>query len=562
MKKILIIILSICFITTLSACETSVESIDYDLVHLEKVLGELSIDSYVSSSFNLVTAYENVSVKYTSNNSAIVIEDSKAIVTRGSDDVLVTIQATAQRGQCVSTKNFNVNVMKNVINDVVNYVSIADVYDMDIGDTVLLESVSVSDSYSLGTHFTDGDDVIFVSGLSDLTIGDTYELKAEISSYGVDENAVYQLINVEETLLSDDTKVLEPKEKSIEYVATTTDFNYYSVCGTLEIVEETLFMVDGDYKLEISSNNLSSSIEVLKYYENREITINVYVTGGFDNREVLTYVTQEDIVTQESIKVNIVKDNLDIDTVLIRDVTLPTFGDYDTTITWESNNAAISNTGVISRQENDVTAILSAVISLNDYSITKEFEVTILSVNQRYLNELFISEYYEGTSSNKYIEIYNPTNEDIDLTDYTLKIGVNGALFSTTYNFTGVLNSGDVFIVYYSSSVDEIKEIINSSGMLNATSGVANFNGNDAIGLFKDDKLIDIFGIEGNNPTTSWPLVSGSTVDHRVIRDENYGANPVWDINEWVATSVSSTNLVLDSLCTHVILPMFKGDDE
>ena len=33
---------------------------------------------------------------------------------------------------------------------------------------------------------------------------------------------------------------------------------------------------------------------------------------------------------------------------------------------------------------------------------------------------LFFSEYAEGSSNNKYLEIYNPTNVDVDLNDYRL----------------------------------------------------------------------------------------------------------------------------------------------
>ena len=42
-------------------------------------------------------------------------------------------------------------------------------------------------------------------------------------------------------------------------------------------------------------------------------------------------------------------------------------------------------------------------------------------------NELFISEYIEGWSNNKAIEIYNPTGSAIDMSDYQLERYSNGA---------------------------------------------------------------------------------------------------------------------------------------
>ncbi|MGB3618615.1 MAG: lamin tail domain-containing protein, partial [Catalinimonas sp.] len=40
--------------------------------------------------------------------------------------------------------------------------------------------------------------------------------------------------------------------------------------------------------------------------------------------------------------------------------------------------------------------------------------------------DLFFSEYVEGSSSNKALEIYNPTDADIDLTGYRVELFSNG----------------------------------------------------------------------------------------------------------------------------------------
>ena len=41
--------------------------------------------------------------------------------------------------------------------------------------------------------------------------------------------------------------------------------------------------------------------------------------------------------------------------------------------------------------------------------------------------DLFISEYVEGWSNNRALEIYNPTNAAVDLSDYRLERYSNGA---------------------------------------------------------------------------------------------------------------------------------------
>ncbi|MEX2380689.1 MAG: lamin tail domain-containing protein, partial [Vicingaceae bacterium] len=42
-------------------------------------------------------------------------------------------------------------------------------------------------------------------------------------------------------------------------------------------------------------------------------------------------------------------------------------------------------------------------------------------------SDLFISEYQEGSSYNKAVEVYNPTADSIDFTDYELQLFSNGS---------------------------------------------------------------------------------------------------------------------------------------
>ena len=53
---------------------------------------------------------------------------------------------------------------------------------------------------------------------------------------------------------------------------------------------------------------------------------------------------------------------------------------------------------------------------------------------QNTCNELFISEYVEGWSNNKALEIYNPTNNPINLSGYFVSRYSNGATTATVAN--------------------------------------------------------------------------------------------------------------------------------
>ena len=69
--------------------------------------------------------------------------------------------------------------------------------------------------------------------------------------------------------------------------------------------------------------------------------------------------------------------------------------------------------------------------------------------------ELFFSEYIEGTSNNKAVEIYNGTGAGVDLAagGYSVLVFSNGSpTAGTTVPLTGTLASGDVFVLAQSGA--------------------------------------------------------------------------------------------------------------
>ena len=62
--------------------------------------------------------------------------------------------------------------------------------------------------------------------------------------------------------------------------------------------------------------------------------------------------------------------------------------------------------------------------------------------------ELFISEYIEGPGNNNAIEIYNPTNTNIDLSSYTINRYGNGATSSPdSWSLSGIIASGQAITI-------------------------------------------------------------------------------------------------------------------
>ncbi|MCH2023811.1 MAG: lamin tail domain-containing protein, partial [Saprospiraceae bacterium] len=141
-----------------------------------------------------------------------------------------------------------------------------------------------------------------------------------------------------------------------------------------------------------------------------------------------------------------------------------------------------------------------------------------------YAQDLFISEYAEGSGTNKYIEIFNGTGQVVDLSNYQLwKITNGGSWPEYTFNLTGSLSHNDVYIVYSSSS--SVNSIISTAGDI--TWSQVSWTGDDAVGLAKSIggsyALIDVIGVDGPDPGAGWSVagVNNATKDHTLVRKCN-----------------------------------------
>ncbi len=129
--------------------------------------------------------------------------------------------------------------------------------------------------------------------------------------------------------------------------------------------------------------------------------------------------------------------------------------------------------------------------------------------------ELFLSEYIEGSSNNKAVEIYNGTGAAIDLAaaGYNLQLFFNGnASAGQTINLTGSVADGDVYVLANTSSVQAILDNADQ------TSGSVTFNGDDAVVLRKGTTVIDVIGQVGFDPGSQWGTGLVSTADNSIRR--------------------------------------------
>ena len=136
---------------------------------------------------------------------------------------------------------------------------------------------------------------------------------------------------------------------------------------------------------------------------------------------------------------------------------------------------------------------------------------------------IIFSEYAEGSSNNKYLEIYNGTGQSIDLSNYAYPNATNGADEEGMYDYWNpfdegaTVSPGDVYIICHPSS---------NSSILSECDETHNYmsNGNDGFCLVSgnqdDYTILDCIGTWGENPGDGWDVagITSGTKDHTLVR--------------------------------------------
>lgn len=166
--------------------------------------------------------------------------------------------------------------------------------------------------------------------------------------------------------------------------------------------------------------------------------------------------------------------------------------------------------------------------------------------------DLFFSEYVEGSSNNKAIEIYNPTAAPIDLANYTVRLYANGATTPTnTQVLAGTLAPRAVRVLVNASAAAAF-QVAGS-----VTSAVVNFNGDDALTLEKSGVVIDRFGQLGVDPGTAWTSGAVTTANLTLRRKpgvklgDNNAAGAFDPALQWDAYAIDTA----DGLGAHTVTP-------
>jgi len=191
------------------------------------------------------------------------------------------------------------------------------------------------------------------------------------------------------------------------------------------------------------------------------------------------------------------------------------------------------------------TANWSAVTDATSY------EIDVYEQTTSFATDLFISEYVEGSSNNKYIEIFNGTGATVDLANYDLVNYSNGSISpGAALALSGSLVNGETFVIRNSSAV-----VWGGISDVSTSSNVMTFNGNDVIALRYLGTNIDVVGTIGDsanfaiditltrNSNVSFPTTTYNSADWTTSAQ-----NTVTDLGSHTFAGGSSTTYVLEDV--------------
>ena len=140
-------------------------------------------------------------------------------------------------------------------------------------------------------------------------------------------------------------------------------------------------------------------------------------------------------------------------------------------------------------------------------------------------SDLFISEYVDGTGDNKCIELFNPTNHDINmLGKYKINLYANGYnwsqkhlyMYQTIESMTGYVLCNEAADQDFLDRANTTEPQVNSP---------ITWDGNDAITLTKvleDEEItLDLFGAIGHYAGDDGWVVNGNHTKQRTLRRNN-----------------------------------------
>lgn len=196
----------------------------------------------------------------------------------------------------------------------------------------------------------------------------------------------------------------------------------------------------------------------------------------------------------------------------------------------EVTNATLEITIIDDAEEEAAETIVLGLANVVGGTIGSPSEFTLtINGNDGVVRPVIISQYYEGTSNNKWIELFNPGDEAVNLSAGGYRLGLwsnanregwkTNATPNSSAALTGTIAPGGTYLVGNASAINP------SYAVVDQTSGVCTFTGDDSVLLYIGTSydfanVIDVFGVT-TNIAPDQSFVRKSTVTAGVNTDVN-----------------------------------------
>ncbi|MEO0453596.1 MAG: Ig-like domain-containing protein [Verrucomicrobiota bacterium] len=284
-----------------------------------------------------------------------------------------------------------------------------------------------------------------------------------------------------------------------------------TITATPSTAPASLVITESNGSTEVTENGATDTIQV---------ALNTIPTDGVD---VTLTPANSDIDLGQGAGTPIILNFTTVNAQTNQTVTVTAVNDSDSEGP-ESTSISISSASN-DGSYNGLSDSISVLVNDDDFSPTS--------------GDVIISQYYEGSSNNKYIEITNVGSSPVDLTGYTLVRWGNASaeIYKTASDGTsedidtldltplGTIAVGQTFILANSSAASPVSSA--SADLIQGFPGALTFNGNDSVVLYNSSSIsvvniVDAIGFtnsgnEGANTSfvrvstsAGWDLASGS----------------------------------------------------
>ena len=174
-------------------------------------------------------------------------------------------------------------------------------------------------------------------------------------------------------------------------------------------------------------------------------------------------------------------------------------------------------------------------------------------------SQILFSEYAEGTSYNKYLEIYNYSSQTIYLNEYAFPSCSNGCDNNGEWDYMNyfpegaTINPGDVYVITHPNATNPSNQYYTAEIAMYSDHQFAYLsNGDDVFALIniKTGDVLDIIGDIGEDPGDGWDVagVVNATKDHTLVRKSSVYSGNLGQWSNSAGTGLDNSEwIVLDN---------------